>query len=193
MPYRYYQSMGLIRKAIFYGTAATGTPLVRRNSSAEAAAIEQRRLMQEQNDILSQIADSDDGDSDDIPPEWCDENGIPLPGYFKARMAAIAAEDEAKTAAARSAQSAEMNNKAANAVADFYKNLGKPFGVPEESGTSPQPIRAESVDSGNDVKDSNGSTSGTLANQLREAKSLFDEGLINADEYAALRLKVLGL
>lgn len=185
--------MGLIRRAIFYGTAATGTPLVRRNSSAEAAAIEQRRLMQEQNDILSQIADSDDGDSDDIPPEWCDENGIPLPGYFKAQMAAIAAEAEAKTAAARSAQSAEMNNKAANAVADFYKNLGKPFGVPEESGTSPQPIRAESVDSGNDAKDSNGSTSGTLANQLREAKSLFDEGLINADEYAALRLKVLGL
>ena len=49
--------MGLIRKAIFLGTAATGTPLVRWNSSAEAAAKEQRRLMQEQSDILSGLAD----------------------------------------------------------------------------------------------------------------------------------------
>ena len=64
--------MGLIRKAIFLGTAATGTPLVRWNSSAEAAAKEQRRLMQEQNDILSRIADRND----------VDENGIPLPGAF---------------------------------------------------------------------------------------------------------------
>jgi hypothetical protein len=77
--------MGLIRKAIFLGTAATGTPLVRWNSSAEAAAKDQRRLMQEQNAILSQMADSDDEDFDDIPPEWCDENGIPLPAYFEAR------------------------------------------------------------------------------------------------------------
>jgi hypothetical protein len=84
-PYRYYWGMGLIRKAIFLGAAATGQPLVRWNSSAEAAAKDQRRLMQEQNAILSQMADSDDEDFDDIPPEWCDENGIPLPAYFEAR------------------------------------------------------------------------------------------------------------
>lgn len=63
--------MGLIRKAIFLGTAATGTPLVRWNSSAEAAAKEQRRLMQEQNYILSRMADQqnelDDELDDDEP------------------------------------------------------------------------------------------------------------------------------
>jgi len=81
--------MGLIRKAIFLGTAATGTPLVRWNSSAEAAAIEQRRLMREQNEILRDIAD--DGNP---PPEWCDERGYPLPGYHEARMAAILDEED---------------------------------------------------------------------------------------------------
>jgi len=81
--------VGLIRKAIFLGTAATGTPLVRWNSSAEAAAKEQRELMREQNEILRDIAD--DGNP---PPEWCDENGIPLPGYYKARMAAILDEED---------------------------------------------------------------------------------------------------
>lgn len=59
--------MGLIRKAIFLGTAATGTPLVRWNSSAEAAAKEQRRLMQEQNDILSRMADQQNELDDDEP------------------------------------------------------------------------------------------------------------------------------
>lgn len=72
--------MGLIRKAIFLGTAATGTPLVRWNSSQEAATKEQRRLMQEQNAILSDIAasrqatqfeefDEDFLDYDDLPAE----------------------------------------------------------------------------------------------------------------------------
>ena len=59
--------MGLIRKAIFLGTAATGTPLVRWNSSAEAAAKEQRRLMQEQNEILSGLADRTGVDAHGIP------------------------------------------------------------------------------------------------------------------------------
>jgi hypothetical protein len=111
--------------------------------------------MQEQNAILSQMADSDDEDFDDIPPEWCDENGIPLPAYFEAKEAAIWAEAEAE---------AEAEAKT-----------------------------AESVDSGNDVQDSKGSSSGTLAVRLREAKSLFEEGLITADEYAAIRKKALGL
>jgi len=65
VPLRYHQVMGLIRKAIFLGTAATGTPLVRWNSSAEAAAKEQRELMREQNDILSEIAERADHDIDD--------------------------------------------------------------------------------------------------------------------------------
>ena len=50
--------MGLFRKALFLGTAVTGTPLVRWNNSAEAAAKEQRRLMQEQNAILADLAKS---------------------------------------------------------------------------------------------------------------------------------------
>jgi len=67
--------MGFIRKAIFLGTAVTGTPLVRWNSSAEAAAKEQRQLMREQNDILSEIADrGDDDDDDDVPSGWSDED-----------------------------------------------------------------------------------------------------------------------
>lgn len=50
--------MGLIRKALFFGTAATGMPLVRGRSSAEAAAVEQRQLMEQQNSILSDLARS---------------------------------------------------------------------------------------------------------------------------------------
>jgi hypothetical protein len=50
--------MGLIRKALFFGTAATGMPLVRGRSSAEAAAIEQRQLLEQQNSILSDLAKS---------------------------------------------------------------------------------------------------------------------------------------
>jgi len=62
--------MGLIRKAIFLGTAATGTPLVRWNSSAEAAAKEQRRLMQEQNDILSRMADQQNVLDDELDGDY---------------------------------------------------------------------------------------------------------------------------
>lgn len=64
--------MGLIRKALFFGTAATGMPLVRFRSSAEAAAREQHRLMQEQNSILSRMANQhsvlDDELDDDYEP-----------------------------------------------------------------------------------------------------------------------------
>ncbi len=73
MPYRYHQDMGLIRKAIFLGTAATGTPLVRWNSSAEAAAKEQRRLMQEQNDILAGMANQRNVLDDDLDDEFDDD------------------------------------------------------------------------------------------------------------------------
>jgi hypothetical protein len=50
--------MGLIRKAFFLGTAATGMPLVRWNSSAEKAAGHMQDLMDEQNSILSELARS---------------------------------------------------------------------------------------------------------------------------------------
>jgi len=73
VPYRYHQDMGLIRKAIFLGTAATGTPLVRWNSSAEAAAKEQRRLMQEQNDILAGMANQRNVLDDDLDDEFDDD------------------------------------------------------------------------------------------------------------------------
>jgi len=62
--------MGLIRKAIFLGTAATGTPLVRWNSSAEAAAKDQRRLMQEQNDILAGMANQRNVLDDDLDDDY---------------------------------------------------------------------------------------------------------------------------
>ena len=48
--------MGLIRKAFFFATAATGMPLVRGRSSAEAAADQMQDLMDEQNSILSDLA-----------------------------------------------------------------------------------------------------------------------------------------
>lgn len=73
VPYRYSQDMGLIRKAIFLGTAATGTPLVRWNSSAEAAAKDQRRLMQEQNDILAGMANQRNVLDDDLDDEFDDD------------------------------------------------------------------------------------------------------------------------
>lgn len=60
--------MGLIRKALFFGTAATGMPLVRFRSSAEAAAREQHRLMQEQNSILSRMANQHSVLDDDYEP-----------------------------------------------------------------------------------------------------------------------------
>jgi hypothetical protein len=50
--------MGLIRKFAFFATAATGMPLVRGRSSAEAAAYEQLQLMEQQNSILSDLARS---------------------------------------------------------------------------------------------------------------------------------------
>jgi len=48
--------MGLIRKAFFFATAATGMPLVRGRSSAERAADQMQDLMDEQNSILSDLA-----------------------------------------------------------------------------------------------------------------------------------------
>jgi hypothetical protein len=71
--------VGLIRKAIFLGTAATGTPLVRWNSSAEAAAKKQQRLMQEQNDILSQMANQQNDLDDDIDDDFDDDCEPPVP------------------------------------------------------------------------------------------------------------------
>ena len=50
--------MGLIRKAFFFATAATGMPLVRGRSSAERAADQMQDLMDEQNSILSDLARS---------------------------------------------------------------------------------------------------------------------------------------
>lgn len=45
-------------KALVFGNTATGMPLVRGGSSAEAAAIERRQLMEQQNSILSDLAKS---------------------------------------------------------------------------------------------------------------------------------------
>jgi hypothetical protein len=79
VPHGYHQTVGLIRKAIFLGTAATGTPLVRWNSSAEAAAKKQQRLMQEQNDILSQMANQQNDLDDDIDDDFDDDCEPPVP------------------------------------------------------------------------------------------------------------------
>jgi hypothetical protein len=78
VPHGYHQAVGLIRKAIFLGTAATGTPLVRWNSSAEAAAKKQQRLMQEQNDILSQMANQQNDLDDDIDDDFDDDYEPPV-------------------------------------------------------------------------------------------------------------------
>ena len=118
--------MGLIRKAIFLGTAATGTPLVRWNSSQEAAAKEQRRLLQEQNEILSDlVASQHAAQFDDMEEDIDDYEG-----------------------------SAPSVSSVATAI---------PAAGP------------------------------SLTDRLLEAKQLLDEGVITAEEHAAMKRKILGV
>lgn len=173
MPLRYHQVMGLIRKAVFLAGAATGTPVNRWNSSAEAAAKQQSKLLKEQNEILSRIANGGGGDSSSGPSS--------SPASSRTSTSAWSSEPAAMLHSVSPTRHSVHQHDADSAASAVVSALANLIGSSDAIGlasASPQAVQKSEP---------------TLTDKLTEIKVLLDTGIITADEHAAMRKKVLGI
>jgi len=155
--------MGLIRKAVFLAGAATGTPVNRWNSSAEAAAKQQSKLLKEQNEILSRIANDGGGDSSSGPSS-----------------SPTSEPDAMLRSVSPTRHSVHQHDAdfATSAVVSALANLISPSDAIGLASASPQVVQKSEP---------------TLTDKLTEIKVLLDTGIITTDEHAAMRKKILGI